>query len=51
VIVKIYRTLPIRPFLENGRPDKVTVDRSGSNKAALDFINDHALKEEQVKIR
>jgi transposase-like protein len=56
VIVKIYRTLPIRPFLErlfreNGRPDKVTVDKSGSNKAALDSINDHALKEEQVKIR
>lgn len=30
---------------------KVTIDKSGSNKAALDSINDHALKEEQVKIR
>jgi putative transposase len=36
-----------KAFRENGRPDKVTVDKSGSNKAA----NDHALKEEQVKIR
>jgi transposase-like protein len=28
-----------KAFKENGRPDKVTIDKSGSNKAALDALN------------
>ena len=32
-----------KAFKENGRPDKVTVDKSGSNKAALDYFNKNVL--------
>lgn len=35
----------------NGRPTKVTVDKSGSNKAALDFCNLGVLEKEKIKIR
>jgi putative transposase len=35
----------------NGRPDKVTVDKSGSNKAALDYCNKNVKKEDKIEIR
>lgn len=38
-------------FKNNGRPDKVTVDKSGSNKAALDYFNKDVPKEEEIEIR
>ena len=40
-----------KAFKENGRPDKVTVDKSGSNKAALDSFNTDVPKEEEIEIR
>jgi transposase-like protein len=40
-----------KAFKENGRPDKVTVDKSGSNKAALDSLNKDVPKEEEIKVR
>lgn len=40
-----------KAMTENGRPDKVTLDRSGSNKAALDYYNKGFSKEEQIEIR
>jgi putative transposase len=40
-----------KAFKENGRPDKVTIDKSGSNKAALDHFNKAVPKEEGVEIR
>ena len=40
-----------KAFRENGRPDKVTVDKSGSNKAALDYFNKAVPQEEQIEIR
>lgn len=40
-----------KSFKENGRPDKVTVDKSGSNKAALDFFNKDVSKEQEIEIR
>nr|WP_269516750.1 DDE-type integrase/transposase/recombinase [Candidatus Paracaedibacter acanthamoebae] len=40
-----------KAFRENGRPDKVAIDKSGSNKSALDSFNSHAPREEQIKIR
>ena len=36
---------------ENGRPKKVTVDKSGSNKAALDYCNQDVTEEEKIEIR
>ena len=36
---------------ENGRPKKVTVDKSGSNKAALDFCNKDVSEKEKIEIR
>ena len=33
-----------KAFKENGRPDKVTIDKSGSNTAALDCFNKDAPK-------
>jgi len=41
----------IKAFKENGRPDKVTVDKSGSNKAALNYFNKDVSKEEEIEIR
>jgi putative transposase len=35
----------------NGRPTKVTVDKSGSNKAALDYCNENVKEEEKIEIR
>lgn len=35
----------------NGRPTKVTIDKSGSNKAALDFCNQDIAENEKIKIR
>ena len=40
-----------KAFKENGRPDKVTVDKSGSNKAALDYFNKDVQKEEEIEVR
>ena len=40
-----------KAFKENGRPDKVTVDKSGSNKAALDSFNKDVAEEEKIEIR
>ena len=40
-----------KAFKENGRPDKVTVDKSGSNKAALDYFNKGVPKEEEIEVR
>jgi len=35
----------------NGRPEKVTVDKSGSNKCALDYFNRDASTEDEIEIR
>ena len=35
----------------NGRPEKVTVDKSGSNKAALDYCNEDISENEQIEMR
>ncbi|WP_032113966.1 IS6 family transposase [Candidatus Paracaedibacter symbiosus] len=40
-----------KAFKESGHPDKVTVDKSGSNKAALDSFNKDVLKEDEIEIR
>ncbi len=40
-----------KAFKENGRPEKVTIDKSGSNKAALDSFNRYASKDEEIEIR
>ena len=40
-----------KAFKENGRPDKVNIDKSGSNKAALDSFNTDVAKEDEIEIR
>lgn len=40
-----------KAFKQNGRPNKVTVDKSGSNKAALDFFNKDLAEEDKYEIR
>ena len=40
-----------KAFKHNGLPDKVTVVKSGSNKAALDYFNEELEKESQYEIR
>jgi transposase-like protein len=40
-----------KAFRENGKPDKVTIDKSGSNKAALDSYNDNVSDEEKIQVR
>jgi putative transposase len=40
-----------KAFKENGRPDKVTIDKSGSNKAAIDYFNEGVPEDEQVEVR
>lgn len=40
-----------KAFKENGKPDKVTIDKSGSNKAALDSFNKDVEEEEKIEIR
>ena len=36
---------------ENGKPEKINVDKSGANKAALDAINQGYLDKQQIEIR
>jgi putative transposase len=40
-----------KAFKENGTPDKVNVDKSGSNKAALDSFNKDLPEDEQIEVR
>jgi putative transposase len=40
-----------KAFKENGRPDKVTIDKSGSNKAAIDSFNEGIPEDQQVEVR
>lgn len=40
-----------RAFQQNGRPDKVNIDKSGSNKAALDFCNEGFSDKDKIEIR
>lgn len=40
-----------KAFKNNGCPDKVNIDKSGSNKAALDHFNEELYKTAQYKIR
>ena len=40
-----------KAFKQNGRPDKVTVDKSGSNKAALDACNNNFPEDKKLQIR
>lgn len=40
-----------KAFKDNGRPAKDTVDKSGTNKAALDHFNTGVSKEEKIEIR
>lgn len=40
-----------KAFRENGKPDKVTVDKSGSNKAALDSFNKDLEEGKRFEIR
>jgi len=40
-----------KAFRENGMPETVTIDKSGSNKCALDSINEGLSKAEQCEIR
>ena len=40
-----------KAFKQHGRPDKVTVDKSGSNKAALDACNQGMEADKTIKIR
>ena len=37
-----------KAFKENGRPDKVNIDKSGSNKAALDSFSTDVAKEDEI---
>ena len=36
---------------QHGKPDKINVDKSGANKAALDAINKDYLEDQQIEIR
>ena len=36
---------------ENGKPEKITIDKSGSNKSAVNTINDEFEKDEKIEIR
>jgi len=40
-----------KTFKENGRPGKVTIDKSGSNKSAIDSFNEGIPEDEQVEVR
>ncbi len=40
-----------KAFRENGIPEKVTVDKSGSNNCALDYFNEGLEKDDQFEIR
>ena len=36
---------------ESGKPEKINIDKSGANKAALDAINQGYLDKQQIEIR
>jgi putative transposase len=40
-----------KAFKENGKPQKVTIDKSGSNKAALDSFNKDVPEHEKIEVR
>ena len=40
-----------KAFKDNGIPEKVTVDQSGSNKCALDSFNENLEEDDQFEIR
>ncbi|NCQ66116.1 MAG: IS6 family transposase [Alphaproteobacteria bacterium] len=40
-----------KAFKQHGRPEKITVDKSGSNKCAVDFFNEDLEKKKQYEIR
>lgn len=40
-----------KAFKHYGRPDKVTIDKSGSNKATLDVCNQRMNKDKTIEIR
>lgn len=40
-----------KAFKNNGMPDKVTIDKSGSNKCALDYFNDELEEKAQFEVR
>ena len=40
-----------KAFGESGRPEKVTIDKSDSNKAALHFFNENIPAEKKIEIR
>jgi len=40
-----------KAFKQNGMPEKITVDKSGSNKCAVDFFNEDLEKDIQYEIR
>ena len=40
-----------KTFNHNGRPDKCTIDKSGSNIAALEDANNGLKEEDQIEIR
>ena len=40
-----------KAFKQHGRPEKITVDKSGSNKCAVDFFNEDLKKEKKYEIR
>ena len=40
-----------KAFKENKVPEKVNIDKSGSNKAALDSFNKKVSEEEKIEIR
>jgi putative transposase len=40
-----------RAIRNNGTPEKVTIDKSGSNKAAMVFLNKNQPKNEQIEFR
>ncbi|MBL4707040.1 MAG: IS6 family transposase [Flavobacteriales bacterium] len=48
VAAKAFFTKAIK---QHGRPEKVTVDKSGSNKAALKAINEPLTKDQEIEIR
>jgi len=48
VAAKAFFTKAIK---HHGRPDKVTIDKSGSNKAALDSLNEPLAKDQKVEMR
>jgi len=40
-----------KAFKENGRPDKVTIDKSGSNTASLESFNKDAEDDDKIEVR